>query len=57
MKNTSFKNPTGLTEEGHFSSAYDMAIMAKELLKYESITKLPVRMKTICAKIQIKSFG
>lgn len=39
LKNTSFKNPTGLTEEGHYSSAYDMAIMAKELLKYESITK------------------
>ncbi|PLR90348.1 D-alanyl-D-alanine carboxypeptidase family protein [Bacillus halotolerans] len=39
LKDTSFKNPTGLTEEGHYSSAYDMAIMAKELLKYESITK------------------
>ncbi|ASB61438.1 D-alanyl-D-alanine carboxypeptidase [Bacillus sp. A053] len=39
LKNTAFKNPTGLTEEGHYSSAYDMAIMAKELLKYESITK------------------
>ncbi|AKI92603.1 D-alanyl-D-alanine carboxypeptidase DacF [Bacillus subtilis] len=39
LKNTSFKNPTGLTEERHYSSAYDMAIMAKELLKYESITK------------------
>ncbi|QJC89178.1 D-alanyl-D-alanine carboxypeptidase DacF [Bacillus inaquosorum] len=39
LKNTSFNNPTGLTEEGHYSSAYDMAIMAKELLKYESITK------------------
>ncbi|MGG3033246.1 D-alanyl-D-alanine carboxypeptidase DacF [Bacillus stercoris] len=39
LRNTSFKNPTGLTEEGHYSSAYDMAIMAKELLKYESITK------------------
>ncbi|MDZ5670142.1 D-alanyl-D-alanine carboxypeptidase DacF [Bacillus stercoris] len=39
LKNTAFKNPTGLTEEGHYSSAHDMAIMAKELLKYESITK------------------
>ncbi|MDO3661592.1 MULTISPECIES: D-alanyl-D-alanine carboxypeptidase DacF [Bacillus] len=39
LKNTSFKNPTGLTEDEHYSSAYDMAIMAKELLKYESITK------------------
>lgn len=39
LKNTHFKNPTGLPEEGHYSSAKDMAIMAKELLKYEDITK------------------
>jgi D-alanyl-D-alanine carboxypeptidase (penicillin-binding protein 5/6) len=39
LKNTHFKNPTGLPEEGHYSSARDMAIMAKELLKYEDITK------------------
>ena len=39
LKNTFFKNTTGLPVSGHFSSAYDMAIMAKELLKYEDITK------------------
>jgi len=39
LENTYFKNPTGLPEEGHYSSAKDMAIMAKELLKYEDITK------------------
>jgi serine-type D-Ala-D-Ala carboxypeptidase (penicillin-binding protein 5/6) len=39
LKNTSFKNATGLPAEEHYSSAYDMAIMAKELLKYEQITK------------------
>ncbi|WP_174734074.1 D-alanyl-D-alanine carboxypeptidase family protein [Mesobacillus harenae] len=38
LKNTVFKNPTGLPTEGHYSTAYDMAIMAKELLKYEDIT-------------------
>jgi serine-type D-Ala-D-Ala carboxypeptidase (penicillin-binding protein 5/6) len=38
LKNTHFKNPTGLPEEGHYSSAHDMALMAKELLKYEDIT-------------------
>lgn len=38
LKDTVFKNPTGLPEEGHVSSAYDMALMAKELLKYEKIT-------------------
>ncbi|MFS0863475.1 D-alanyl-D-alanine carboxypeptidase family protein [Fredinandcohnia sp. 179-A 10B2 NHS] len=39
LKNTLFQNPTGLPAENHYSTAYDMAIMAKELLKYEGITK------------------
>jgi serine-type D-Ala-D-Ala carboxypeptidase (penicillin-binding protein 5/6) len=39
LKNTSFKNSTGLPAEDHYSSAYDMAMIAKELLKYEQITK------------------
>lgn len=39
LKNTFFKNPTGLPEEGHYSTAHDMSVMAKELLKYEDITK------------------
>ncbi len=29
---TSFKNPHGLDEEGHYSSAKDMAIMARYLI-------------------------
>lgn len=37
LKNTNFVNSTGLDAEGHYSSAYDMAIMAKELVKYEKI--------------------
>ncbi|HEY2421979.1 MAG TPA: D-alanyl-D-alanine carboxypeptidase family protein [Neobacillus sp.] len=39
LKHTAFKNTTGLPVSGHYSSAYDMAIMAKELLKYDEITK------------------
>jgi D-alanyl-D-alanine carboxypeptidase (penicillin-binding protein 5/6) len=39
LKNTHFKNPTGLPEKGHYSSAYDMAQIARELLNYEEITK------------------
>ncbi len=35
--NTSFQNPHGLDEENHYSTAYDMAILARELLKYEDI--------------------
>lgn len=32
LKNTHFVNCTGLDEKGHFSSAYDMAIIARELI-------------------------
>ena len=32
LKNTQFKNCTGLDEDGHYSSAYDMAIIARELV-------------------------
>lgn len=34
LKNTSFKNCTGLDEDGHFSSASDIAVMAKELRRH-----------------------
>lgn len=37
LKNTHFVNVHGLDEEGHYSSAYDMSIMARELLKHEKI--------------------
>ena len=37
LKNTNFKDSTGLDAENHYSSAYDMAIMAKELIKHEKI--------------------
>ena len=37
LENTHFVNVHGLDEENHYSTAYDMAIMAKELLKYEDI--------------------
>lgn len=40
MKNTSFKNPSGLTEEGHFSTAYDMALLASYAVRNEKFRKL-----------------
>lgn len=39
MTNTKFVNCNGLPAEGHMSSARDIAIMSRELLKYENITK------------------
>lgn len=40
MKDTSFKNCHGLDEDGHLTSAHDIALMSKELLtKHPGITK------------------
>lgn len=38
LKNTHFNNCTGLPADDHYSTAHDMSVMAKELLKYEKIT-------------------
>jgi len=38
LENTQFQNTTGLPADNHYSTARDMALMAKELLKYEGIT-------------------
>ncbi len=37
LRNTNFMNSTGLDSEGHYSSAYDMSIMARELVRHEKI--------------------
>lgn len=34
MKNTNFKNTTGLPHEDHYSTSYDISLMSRELLKY-----------------------
>lgn len=39
MTNTHFINATGLDAEGHISSAHDVAIMSKELIKHDLIKK------------------
>lgn len=37
MENTQFMNITGLDEEGHYTSAYDISLMSRELLKYPMV--------------------
>ena len=37
MKETVFKNCNGLDEDGHITSAYDVAVMSKELIKHKKI--------------------
>ena len=37
LKNTNFVNPTGLDEDNHYSTAYDLSLIARELMKHEQI--------------------
>ncbi len=39
MKNTNFVNTNGLDADGHLTTAYDIALMSKELLKHKAINK------------------
>ena len=39
LKNTNFKTPHGLDAANHYSSARDMSIIAKELVKHEDVLK------------------
>ncbi|MDF2834557.1 MAG: Serine-type D-Ala-D-Ala carboxypeptidase [Paenibacillus sp.] len=39
MKETHFVNPNGLPVQGHYSSAHDIAVMSRELLKHQEVTK------------------
>ena len=39
-RNTNFKNPHGLDEDGHYSCAYDMALIASELVKHDYALKI-----------------
>ncbi len=40
LKNTHFANAYGLPAKGHYTSAYDLAVISKEALKYPLVRKL-----------------
>ncbi|MBO5315193.1 MAG: D-alanyl-D-alanine carboxypeptidase [Clostridia bacterium] len=40
LKNTYFKNPHGLDDEGHYTTAHDLALIAAEALKNDSFKKI-----------------
>lgn len=40
LSSTNFKNPSGLTEDGHYSTAYDMALLACAALKNRKFTEI-----------------
>lgn len=39
LKNTMFQNAHGIDEDNHYSTAYDMSVIARELLKHKKITE------------------
>jgi len=40
MEGTHFTNPNGLDEEGHYTTAYDLALLARACLDNETVSKL-----------------
>ena len=40
LKNSNFKNSHGLDEEGHYTSAYDLAIISSEAMKFSEFVEI-----------------
>lgn len=40
MEDTSYENPSGLDGEHHYSTAYDMAVLASEAMKYDDFREI-----------------
>lgn len=56
MNDTKFVNCNGLPASGHVSSAHDIAVMSRELLKYEQITKYTGKYQDYLRKDSEKPF-
>ena len=56
LKNTNFINSTGLDAKNHYSTAKDMSIMAKELVKHEKILKFSSTYEDYLRKNTSRSF-
>ena len=56
LKDTHFANSTGLDATDHYSSAYDMAIMAKELVKHDKVLEFSSIYEDYLRKGTSKSF-
>ena len=59
LKDTHFVNCTGLHDENHYTSAYDLAMMAAYLVEIgqDQLFDLTVSMTLIFVKIPIRNFG
>lgn len=56
MKDTHFVNCNGLPVDKHYSSAHDIAVMSRELLKYPQITKYTGAYQDYLRKSSVKPF-
>ncbi|MEE4561020.1 D-alanyl-D-alanine carboxypeptidase family protein [Paenibacillus polymyxa] len=56
LKDTHFANCNGLPVENHYSSAHDIAVMSRELLKYPHITKYTGAYQDYLRKSSVKPF-
>jgi len=56
MKNTHFSNSNGLPVADHYTTAYDIAIMSRELLKHPEITKFTGAYQDYLRKSSAKPF-
>lgn len=56
MNNTNFVNCNGLPADNHYTSARDIAIMSRELLKHEEITKFTSQYQDYLRKDSEKPF-
>ena len=56
LKNTHFENACGLDSKEHYSSAYDMAMIARELIKYDKILEYTGTYEDYLRKNTDKSF-
>ena len=56
LKNTHFENACGLDSEEHYSSAYDMAVIARELVKHDKILEYTGTYEDYLRKNTDKSF-
>ena len=52
LKSTNFKNPHGLYDEEHYTTAYELALIAREALKNEVIRKTVATKKLIIEPVE-----
>jgi D-alanyl-D-alanine carboxypeptidase len=56
MKNTHFTDPTGLKENNQYSSPFDLALAARELLKNPYLAKIVSTKEIIISDVDFKYF-